>query len=155
MKTTIFNTIIFLTVISTQAQTSLNSSGNTSTNTGGSISYSIGQLVTTTTSTPQGSISQGVQQPYTIETTSGTNITTIQLTVTAYPNPVTNLLHLDVEDPTGLVYILNSLNGSIVEHNSLTDKETIIQMQQLPSGTYFLNVNSSTKTIKTFKIIKN
>ena len=49
-----------------QAQTSVNAIGGDATGSGGSVSYSVGQVVYTTNKGTNGSVVEGVQQPYEI-----------------------------------------------------------------------------------------
>ena len=56
-----------------QAQQSPTATGGEATGTGGTASYSVGQVVYTTNTGTNGSMAQGVQQPYEISTTVGIN----------------------------------------------------------------------------------
>ncbi len=49
-----------------QAQTSVNATGGNASGSGGSASYSVGQVVYTTHTGTNGSVAQGVQQPFEI-----------------------------------------------------------------------------------------
>ena len=87
------------------AQESTIASGGEATGASGAVSYSLGQVVYTTNTGSNGSIAQGVQQPYIISTT-GLNETTIHLEMSIYPNPTTNYLTLKVDLTKNLSYQL-------------------------------------------------
>ena len=72
------------------AQESSTAAGGDATGIGGSSSYTVGQVVYTTNTGTNGSLAQGVHQPYEISTTLGINETTINLELSLYPNPTTN-----------------------------------------------------------------
>ena len=90
---TLLTFTFFLSTVS--AQESVNATGGDASGSGGSASYSVGQVVYTTNVGTNGSVSQGVQQPYEISVvTAIEEAKGINLTVTAYPNPTTDYLSL-------------------------------------------------------------
>src|ERR1017187_7057341 len=79
------------------AQKGTVASGGEASGTGGKISYSIGQIDYINATGSNGTITQGLQQPYEIQVMTGIDKTSINLTCIVYPNPVTNFLRLSVE----------------------------------------------------------
>ncbi|WP_366183667.1 T9SS type A sorting domain-containing protein [Flavobacterium ovatum] len=138
-----------------QAQESSTATGGEAFGVGGTTSYSIGQLVYTTNSVTNGSIVQGVQQPYEISTILGVKETTIRLELSIYPNPTTNYLTLKTKDSSNLSYHLYDLQGKVIENKKIITTETTIKSEELPTATYLLKVIKNNKVTKTFKIIKN
>lgn len=155
LKTTLVFLFTLLAAIELQAQESPTASGGEATGAGGIVSYSVGQVVYTTNTGANGSVSQGVQQPYDIFTTVGINETSINLEMNVYPNPTSDYLTLKVEVSKGLSYQLFDMQGKLIENRKLKANNTIIQMEGLPKATYFLKVTEESQTVKTFKIIKN
>jgi hypothetical protein len=137
------------------AQESPTTAGGEATGTGGTASYSVGQVVYTTATGTNGSVAQGVQQPYEISTTVGIKETAITLELSVYPNPTTDYLTLKVEDNTELNYQLYDLQGKVIENKKVTANSTTIKMEALPKSIYFLNITKNIRIVKTFKIIKN
>jgi hypothetical protein len=137
------------------AQESLTATGGEATGTGGTASYSVGQVVYTTNTGTNGSVAQGVQQPYEISTTVGINETSINLEMSVYPNPTKNYLTLKTEDNSNLSYQLYDLQGKVIENKKVNANSTIITMEALPKASYFLTVTDNKKIVKTFKVIKN
>ena len=137
------------------AQETVTTTGGEATGTGGTASYSVGQVVYTTATGTNGSVAQGVQQPYEISTTVGIKETAINLEMNVYPNPTTNYLTLKVEKTEGLTFQLYDLQGKVITNKKVNSATTTVAMENLPTATYFLNVVNNKQVVKTFKIIKN
>ena len=152
--------ILLITIISvtkSYSQQSATASGGIATGTGGTSSYSVGQITYTSQSGTGGLVNLGVQQPYEIVALGNDDFAAINLLMTAYPNPTTDLLNLVVSENkwNNLYYQLFDINGRTLSNlQKITASETSVSMQELQQGIYFLAVNSDGKTIKTFKIIK-
>ena len=141
-----------------QAQTSVNATGGNASGIGGSASYSVGQLAYTTNTGTNGSVSEGVQQPFEISVVTGIEEAKgINLSVTAYPNPTTDYLTLSIADfdASKLSYQLYDMNGKLLQNEKITGNQTSIVMSNLVPATYFVKVIQGNKEFKTFKIIKN
>ena len=90
--------LIGLGLTGLQAQESVNATGGNVSGSGGSVSYSVSQVVYTTSTGTNGSVAQGVQQPFEISVvTAIEEAKDISLSVTAYPNPTADFLQLKVE----------------------------------------------------------
>lgn len=147
-----------------QAQEAIPATGGEASGNGGSVSYSVGQVIYTTgTSTNSGTVSQGVQQPYTISVvTSLEEAQKINLMFSAYPNPTTDYLTLsaDESDVSGLSYRLYDASGKLLETKAFGGNQIKIAMGHLVPAIYYVKViaktqnNASQQEIKTFKIIK-
>jgi len=141
-----------------RAQTAILSSGGKADGTGGSVSYSFGQLVYTTNSGANGSVAQGVQQPFEISVvTSIEEAKGINLSISAYPNPTSDYITLSVTDfdVTQLSYQLYDINGKLLDTKKLEGNQTNIEMSNLTPAIYFIKVTDVIKEVKTFKIIKH
>ena len=142
------------------AQETVTTTGGEATGTGGTASYSVGQVVYTTATGTNGSVAQGVQQPYEISTTVGIKETAINLEMNVYPNPTTNYLTLKVDASTSLSnqqlsYQVIDLQGKVIKNKKVSSTTTSINVESLPKAIYFINVTKDNQTIKIFKIIKN
>ena len=144
-----------------QAQESVNATGGDASGSGGSVSYSVGQVVYTTNIGANGSVAQGVQQPYEISVVTGLEEAKgINLSVSAYPNPTTDYLTLRIDASTTLSiqsmsYQLYDMNGKLLQSEKITGNQTSIVMSNLVPANYFVKVTQGNKEVKTFKIIKN
>jgi len=139
------------------AQESPTSTGGEATGIGGTASYSVGQVVYTTNTGTNGSVAQGVQQPFEISATVGVEVTEINLELVAYPNPTNNALTLNIGNYNNekLTYQLYDMQGKLLDDKQVVNGSTTIGMQDLPVSTYLLNVLDNNSLIKTFKISKN
>jgi hypothetical protein len=140
-----------------QAQETIPATGGNASGSGGTVSYSVGQVVYTTNTGTNGSVAQGVQQPFEISVVTGIEQTAINLAISAYPNPTTDYLVLKVEnyDKGNLSYQLFDMNGRLLQNKKIEGNETSIVMSNLVPATYFVKVTEGNKEVKTFKIIKN
>jgi len=142
---------------SAQAQESTNASGGDATGSGGYVAYSIGQVVYTTNTGNSGNVAQGVQHNYEIYSL-GTKETKLNISLNAFPNPTTENLTLQISDYNNvqLSYQLLDIQRKLVISAQIVDQQTQINMNNLPNGTYFVNVvNQENKKVQSFKIIKN
>jgi hypothetical protein len=137
------------------SQQSIPATGGDATGSGGSSSYTVGQLVYTT-STGSGTVIQGVQQSIELFTLSNPELTTVNLSAVIYPNPTSDYVMLKISDTAlyNLSYHLVDINGKAISNGSLTNGDTQINMQQLAVGMYILKVSQNNQELKTFKIIK-
>jgi hypothetical protein len=151
-------TLIFLLIsFNAFAQYNFTSGSGELKGTGGSASQSIGQIAYTTYQSDSGKINQGVIQPYQISVLSGEEIKEINLSFKAFPNPVSNLLNLEISNFENqvLVYQLFDINGRLLSSNIINDSLTEISTDKYPPATYFLNVLHQNKPVKIFKIVKS
>lgn len=140
-----------------QAQQATLASGGMASGTGGSVSYSIGQLVYTTHKGANGSVAQGVQQPYEIAVVSGIIEPLLNFSVSVFPNPTSGMITIQLGDNSNrrLNYHLWTLEGKLVEKKPLEKNQTQISLDAYPSGIYLLTITHQNKKVKSFKIVKN
>ena len=157
MKKTTLVAFLLCTTHFMYCQATIPASGGEATGTTGSASYTVGQLITTTTINSNGSVSAGVQQAFEISVTLGIEDTTINLTFAAYPNPTVDVLHLSISNfnQENLSYSLFNVQGQLLATKQVNNTTTTIGMQSYAPAVYFLKVTSNNQELKTFKIIKN
>jgi hypothetical protein len=149
---------VFSCFTNLQAQQVITGSGGNASGTGGTVSYSVGQVVYTTNTGTNGSVAQGVQQPYEISVATGIEeAKNIILEIVVYPNPATDFLKLKIENYEigNLSYQLLDIKGTLLQNKKIESRETSIPLETILPATYLLNVIDGNKVIKTFKIIKN
>lgn len=145
-----------LTIV--RAQETIPASGGNASGTGGTASYSVGQIVYSTSSTTSGSLAQGVQQPFEISVATAIDeARDISLEFVIYPNPAADFVTLRIEnyEIVNLRYQFYNINGNLLKSNKIEGQVTNISMETLTPSTYFLKITDRNKVIKTFKIIKN
>ena len=149
----------FLLSFSMNAQTShqvLSATGGDATGSGGTVAFSVGQIVYTTSTGTTGSVAQGVEQAYEIYSV-GIKETALNISLSIFPNPTSDFLTIKVEvyNNEALSYNLIDEQGKSVLNEQITNQDTQVAMSTLARGIYFINVLQANKNIQTFKIIKN
>jgi hypothetical protein len=153
--------IIFLCGFGTMvahAQETITTAGGNATGSGGSASYTIGQRLYSSISGTNGTVTQGVQQPYEISVVTAIESSKeISLECMVYPNPTHGIIKLIIEfsGNENLRFQLYDINGVILQDKKVESSETEISMDNLSSSTYFLKVINNNQEVKVFKIIKN
>ena len=139
-----------------QAQEAMPATGGNAVGTGGSVSYTIGQVIYYTSTGINGSVAQGVQNPFDISVVGLSQTLEISSLYSVYPNPTNNILILKIENfrTATKFYQLYDITGKLFDGKKLTDIETPIEMGYLIPSIYFLKIFQDNKEIQTFKIIK-
>lgn len=153
-----FLVILIFYMATSLAQEAVIPAGGDGSGSGGSVAYSVGQILYTTSTGSSGEMVHGVQQPYEISIVNSLEeFEEIGLSLSTFPNPVTDILILKVESLiwTDLNYQMYNSEGRIFKSDKLLNSETNIDMSHLAPGLYFLQVNKEKDAVKTFKIIKN
>ncbi len=141
-----------------QAQESVNSTGGNAVSSSGSVSYSVGQDSYHSPVGINGSVAEGVQQPYEISViTEIEEAKGITLSISVYPNPATNYLSLEIKDIeiTDLRFQLFDMQGKLLHNEKIVGNQTTIAMNKYAPATYFIKVFQDNTEVKTFKVIKN
>lgn len=139
------------------AQNAITVSGSNGSSSTGNVSFSVGQPAYVTDFASNGSVSEGVQQPYEISTVlSIKEAQEIHLLLSVFPNPTSNFVTLKVEnyDFESLHIQLIDANGKLFYNGNTTQNETKIEIGSFTSSIYFLKVSDDKKELKTFKILK-
>jgi len=139
------------------AQEVVISSGANISDNGGSVSYSVGQVISQPSKGVDGTVAAGVQQAYIIDvSTSMEDNQRISLSASAYPNPSTDFLILEVNEfkLSAFRFQLTDISGKVLQSRNITADKTNIPMSNLIPATYFLKVIKNDSEVKVFKIIK-
>lgn len=152
---------IHFTIISTilglglQAQNTIPTSGGEATGSG-TVSYTVGQLVSNMNTGSYGTVTQGVQQTIEFIVLSNPELTSLTLKAATYPNPTTDYIVLALTNTTltELSYTMFDLQGGLVTKGKVQQETTRIAMENLAMGVYILKINQNNNELKTFKIIK-
>jgi hypothetical protein len=147
--------VIGFTVLN--AQQVVTTSGGNASGPGGTVSYTVGQVTFNTVSGINGTLAQGVQQPFEISVvTSIKNTEEISLDCIVYPNPTNGISKLVFKSPDyeNMRFRLYDINGVLLQDKKVEDKETEISVENLSTSIYFLKVLKNNHEVKVFKIIK-
>ncbi len=152
--------VMGLGLLTSKAQHSVNTTGGNASNETGSVSYSVGQIVYSAYSENDGSVSEGVQQPYEIYViTSVDELKDIDLAISVFPNPVEDRLRLlltgqENHPQSEYYYHLLDINGKSLKLGKIIEDITLIDMSGTKPGVYFLQVTAHDGQVGLFKIIK-
>lgn len=154
LKIILFFWLIPLSFIYSQVATV--SSGGYIQHNSGSVSYSIGQTFVKSNTGTQGNVSEGIQKSFEIFTLSNNTSSYITLNIKTFPNPTSDFLNIHIKNLpiNNLTYKLFTFNGKIIKKGSITQENTVVNIQSLSTGIYLLKINENIKQLKTFKIIK-
>lgn len=122
----------------------------------GSVSWTIGEMATQTLENNDVIVTQGFHQTN-LTITVIKELKKLDVQITAYPNPVTNMVKIKIESKMSdkLSYTLVDANGKLLIRQLINSNETEIPFIYYAPSVYFLKVYDSKREIKTFKIIKN
>ncbi|WP_445721722.1 T9SS type A sorting domain-containing protein [Flavobacterium sp.] len=155
MKKTL--TLLFLISLSSVfGQEGFVLSGGDATGSGGSVSYSYGLVFYETVNGTNGELTQGVQQSIEIYSLS-TPSNSVAINLAMYPNPAISQVTLDLnftQFQDVMKYELFNVNGKLLKTGTIVSNQTNIDLDILPKATYVLNVITSNKLLKSFKLIK-
>ena len=144
-------------IASLQGQQTIPASGGNATGSGGTVSYSIGQITYQTFEGTDGSVAQGVQQPYEISVvTAIENTEGIILEYKVFPNPAHGLIKLTIKpfNDENIKFWLYDLNGILLQDKKVISELTEISLESLNPAVYFLKVLKDNKEVKIFKVVK-
>ena len=144
-------------VLTLNAQEIVTTSGLNASGEGGTISYSVGQVSVAQNTGTEGSVLEGVQQPYIIDPTVGSEIANINLKLATYPNPTSDEIIMTAEDLDleNFSYQLLSNEGKVLISKASIESTNNISLQSFPANIYLLNIYRDQIIIKSFRIIKN
>ena len=146
-----------MTSIGAYAQSAVSASGGESLGSGGTACYTIGQTFYSANVGTNGQVSEGVQQAYEIyDVTEVQNPIALGISLSVFPNPTNDFLTLRIDGDyiDGLDCTMYDISGKEIMEWQISSSETNIDMQSLPSATYFVRVTKEKNEVKTFKVVK-
>ena len=137
------------------AQNAVVPAGGTASGNGGSVTYTVGQIAVQTNSDGTVSISEGVQQPYEISVVGVDDYPGITLNAVLFPNPTQGNVQLTIVNLQfeGEVKVFDS-NGKFLLSKKIEGENTALDLSPYAPATYYVNVYSGKKMLKSFKVVK-
>lgn len=137
-----------------QPHSVVSASGASFQNSSGCISYTIGECVTSTLITSQGILTQGFQQWF--PKTPGVPVVNRPgIRISVFPNPVSDLLILQVEEYQGFDFILYDITGGLIARGPFLGERTEIDFTALAPSMYILKVKDNKEEVRLFQIVKH
>lgn len=148
--------IFLLSSLNGMGQESVVTAGDEFAFSSGSVSFSIGEPIIETFSSPNLQLTQGYQQC--VIFTASLNEFNDDLIISAYPNPTFSELNMELNNwANECAYTLIDESGRIIYEGSLLpSSKNTLHLQELASGFYYLNINdqlSNKKAVVTIQKI--
>jgi len=120
------------------------------------MSSSMGQFAYITYEGVNGSVSEGVQQPYEISIASVVQ-TVAEISCYVYPNPTDENIILSIASTNGknLVFQLYDSKGNLLICDAIAKTSNVIPLSGYSPGVYVLDIVDGKTNLKSFKIIKS
>ncbi len=137
----------------------INASGSNASGSSGSVTYSIGQVFYTYIGASVYNVAQGIQQQESnASLTIPGNIETPSTEIVLYPNPTTDYVNINMkgyefENQQGS-FKLYDYQGRLLKQNTINQAESQVDLNDLNSSIYILQVIVDNQVLKTFKIVK-
>lgn len=148
---------LLITANTSHAQRVMATSGGTYSSAEHDISWTIGEAITSTLGSNDHTLTQGLHQP-TLTVTGIFVIKNMDIDFTVYPNPVEQMLTVDIGDYKNAfkLRIINNTGGVILNETYLSDFQKIdLNVESYLQGIYYMHVLSSSNTVlQSFKIVK-
>jgi len=156
MKTIGLIILVLLSLAAKGQHQVVSAAGDFDRNESGSVSWTLGQVVTNTLSGSEIIVTQGFQQISLEVVTSARHDIEVQSQVKAYPNPVANQITLEMGkmENLALSFELYNLQGQLIKKKKIDTNYQRINMESEPSGEYLLRILSDEEPVESFKIIK-
>jgi hypothetical protein len=147
--------IVLISCFLVNSQDIITTSGSYEKSSTTSISWTLGELVTSSYINDSISFCQGFQQPD-LSITIVDQIPEIDYNISIAPNPVSEFITLNIDEAinTKIEYNIIDISGNILYKNNVISNKTEIQFTSFKSGTYLLKIVKSNIIVKTFKIVK-
>ena len=125
----------------------------------GNVSYSIGQVFFTYVGQKSFyNLAQGIQHRELVEAAIKPDDIEVMPQIFIFPNPTVDFVNVSMKgfesEKGNLTYDLFDLQGRIIKQNKIERTETQINLSQLRTSIYILQIYVDKKVLKTFKIIK-
>ena len=143
----------FSSLISFAQQNTLAAGANAS-SAEGSISYSIGQMDFSNVSSSNGSVNQGVQQPFEFFVSSVLEFGN-ENSFSIFPNPTNEILNISQSFFSEKIEMrLLDMSGRLVLSDQLNAPQHQIDLRTLSQGVYNLTLIKNNQILTSFKVIK-
>ena len=122
----------------------------------GSVSFSIGQIDYMASNTANGSVNQGVQQPFEFFEIIGVSEIGNSTNFTVYPNPASHNVMVNVNGDIGNLNLeLYDAVGKLISVQTIYSIQTNLSLSELANGIYFLRLRNAQGVEKgSVKLIK-
>tara|TARA_Y100000768_G_C23883493_1_gene636436 strand:+ start:173 stop:637 length:465 start_codon:yes stop_codon:yes gene_type:complete len=146
--------LIFFVSYSTSlfSQEVISSQGDSYVGSGGGLDFTIGEVVTSTGSSGETTLTQGFHQTNWIFVDVKNHDPSYEAII--FPNPTEDFLNIKAISFKNVNYSLFDEMGKLVLNGNLYSEKTLLDVSKLHTGLYSLVLNNPENKLKTFNIIK-
>jgi hypothetical protein len=119
----------------------------------GSLSWTLGEVITETYSIGQNSLTQGFNQSQ-LSATATYELPGLNFNLKAYPNPTSDYIILETDKVKKMNYHVYNQQGKLIIQSELTDIQTKIDFQEFIPAIYIIKIFENNIPLKQFKIVK-
>ena len=152
MKKLNITLILYLFNLSFLSQEVISTQGGSYSNTSINIEFTIGEVVIKTVSDGVMELTQGFHQTNWNLTVTEDHTPSFKATI--FPNPISEVLNIKTHMFEGTSYSVYNSKGKLILSGKLFLEQTSINLRQLPTGAYLLNLNDANQNLKTYKLFK-
>lgn len=146
--------LIFLFIYHTSiSQELISTSGNSHQNGDMQITWSLGELMIETFSSPGNSLTQGFNQPQLTVTNVQAN-ELAEINVLLYPNPTHSFINIQLDEYRDTKFYIYTIDGRLLVSEKIASDITTIDLQQFNSGIYLVKILHDRSLLKTYQVIK-
>tara|TARA_B110001450_G_C17355737_1_gene373460 strand:+ start:116 stop:583 length:468 start_codon:yes stop_codon:yes gene_type:complete len=150
-KIALFAFIILFT-INLFSQDVISNQGDSYTDSSASIDFTIGEVVTSTVSNSERTLTQGFHQTNWSFVSIENHVPNYEAII--FPNPTDDFLNIKAISFKNVNYSLFDEMGKLVFNGTLYSEKTSLDVSKLHTGLYSLVLNNPENKLKTFNIIK-
>lgn len=150
-KIALFAFIILFT-INLFSQDVISNQGDSYTDSSASIDFTIGEVVTSTVSNSERTLTQGFHQTNWSFVSIENHVPNYEAII--FPNPTDDFLNIKAISFKNVNYSLFDEMGKLVFKGTLYSEKTSLDVSKLHTGLYSLVLNNPENKLKTFNIIK-
>lgn len=138
------------------SQSGLVSSGGNGNGAGGKISFSVSQVLDHSSKSATKSISEGVQQPFEIQVSTGVKLGNLPFEVSVFPNPSSSEIQIlrSSDQYQSAQASFYDMAGHMLLQQEMTESTTKINLQAFPAGIYTLRISLKYYGEQTFQVVK-
>ena len=152
LKKTALLAFITLFTINLFSQNVISSQGDSYNDSSASIDFTIGEVVTSTVTNSERSLTQGFHQTNWSFVSIENHVPSYEAIV--FPNPTEDFLNIKAISFKNVNYSLFDEMGKLVFNGTLYSEKTSLDVSKLHTGLYSLVLNNPENKLKTFNIIK-
>lgn len=132
------------------------SSGGELSSASGKISFTVGLPDYVQLTGTNGAISEGVQQPYELFV-NAVEEWDLSVPIDVFPNPTSTSFFIRIgdSDKSDLSYEVLDFAGKLILSGKINELETQVDVSQLATASYLLNLKKGNDKVRSYKIIKN